>query len=457
MSGTAGVMDCLPRPRQKAVLLIVLLLKSANIIWLHGTPVTGADYNVHCVNDYLFTVNCSLRIAPSENTSNSNSSYWLSFTETVEETQYKCMLTRTKEDYFCTFKTSDGISEHNHVDIFGDLDGYKISLCHDGNEECETCEVLHEEYQPVNHIKPVAPCCLSVSHNSSQHHFTWKSIYENYSTVTDLPNNLQYQVRYYKREEHEVKLHDIYTESTSYSVDDQNFVPDTEYGARVRCTPTQASYKGEWSDWSIEAHWRTKPAMNGFSTHMSKKVLIPICGLVAIVLLVCYAPIKKWKQNVFIPTPAPYFHTLYSDCQGDFKSWVVTHENTADMLEKEETLQIDILTKCADVQEDDCPPKFDPHVMEGSSYSNITAPVYDTALLGIPYAVSTMIPLSAQGGSTNSLILGSKLGSPAGDSGCWLCSDTSLERDPPWYCNEYCTLSSFQQSGSIPAEDHVSF
>uniref|UniRef100_A0A3Q0SXW9 Fibronectin type-III domain-containing protein n=1 Tax=Amphilophus citrinellus TaxID=61819 RepID=A0A3Q0SXW9_AMPCI len=399
-------MDCLPRPRQKAVLLIVLLLKSANIIWLHGTPVTGADYNVHCVNDYLFTVNCSLRIAPSENTSNSNSSYWLSFTETMEETQYKCMLTRTKEDYFCTFKTSDGMSEHNHVDIFGDLDGYKISLCHDGNEECETCEVLHEEYQPVNHIKPVAPCCLSVSHNSSQHHFTWKSIYENYSTVTDLPNNLQYQVHYYKREEHEVQ-------STSYSVDDQNFVPDTEYGARVRCTPTQASYKGEWSDWSIEAHWRTKPAMNGFST---------------------------WKQNVFIPTPAPYFHTLYSDCQGDFKSWVVTHENTADMLEKEETLQIDILTKCADVQEDDCPPKFDPHVMEGSSYSNITAPVYDTALLGIPYAVSTMIPLSVQG-----------------DSGCWLCSDTSLERDPPWYCNEYCTLSSFQQSGSIPAEDHVSF
>lgn len=136
---------------------------------------------------------------------------------------------------------------------------------------------------------------------------------------------------------------------------------------------------------------------------------------------------------------------------------MVTQENTADTLEKEETLQIDTLTKCAEVQEDDCrPPHFDQHVMEGSSYSNITPSVYDTTLLGVPYAVSTMIPLSAQGSPMNSLVLDSQLGSPSGDSGCWLCSDTSLEREPPWYCNEYCTLSAFQQSSSILAEHHGS-
>lgn len=27
----------------------------------------------------------------------------------------------------------------------------------------------------------------------------------------------------------------------------------------------------------------------------------------------------RWRKTAFIPTPAPYFHTLYSDCQGDFK------------------------------------------------------------------------------------------------------------------------------------------
>ncbi|XP_014265244.2 interleukin-21 receptor [Maylandia zebra] len=447
-------MDWHPPLRMKATLLIVFLLKSTNIVRLHGSPLAGADYNLHCVNDYLTTVYCSLNITPSENTSNSNSSYWLIFTDF--ET-YKCMLTHTKENYFCTFTTSP-----DNDDTFADLEVYKISLCHDPNEESETCDVLDEQYLPVHNIKPNTPCCLSVSHNSSHHHFGWKSTYENYTSFTALPNNLEYQLHYYKRGEHKVKIREISTQSTGISLEDQNFEPDTEYSARVRSIPNKATYQGEWSHWSDEAHWRTNPAADGLSTRMfisemCKKVLIPICGLVLFVILICYAPVKKWKQNVFIPTPAPYFHTLYSDCQGDFKSWVVTQENTADTLEKEETLQIDTLTKCAEVQEDDCrPPHFDQHVMEGSSYSNITPSVCDTTLLGVPYAVSTMIPLSAQGSPMNSLVLDSQLGSPSGDSGCWLCSDTSLEREPPWYCNEYCTLSAFQQSSSILAEHHGS-
>ncbi len=50
------------------------------------TPVyfLGVYHHLHCVNDYLFTIKCSLRIAPSENTSDTNSTYWLTFTETYE-------------------------------------------------------------------------------------------------------------------------------------------------------------------------------------------------------------------------------------------------------------------------------------------------------------------------------------------------------------------------------------
>lgn len=32
----------------------------------------------------------------------------------------------------------------------------------------------------------------------------------------------------------------------------------------------------------------------------------------------------RWKQSVFIPTPEPYFQTLYSDCHGDFKVGLVS-------------------------------------------------------------------------------------------------------------------------------------
>lgn len=63
------------------------------------------------------------------------------------------MLTRSKEDYFCTFRTSDWISEDDYADIFSDMDVFKISLCHDGNEESENCEVLQEEYYPVYNSK----------------------------------------------------------------------------------------------------------------------------------------------------------------------------------------------------------------------------------------------------------------------------------------------------------------
>lgn len=67
------------------------------------------------------------------------------------------MLTHTKENYFCTFTTSP-----DNDDTFADLEVYKISLCHDPNEESETCDVLDEQYLPV--------------HNSKQHndHLCWQ-------------------------------------------------------------------------------------------------------------------------------------------------------------------------------------------------------------------------------------------------------------------------------------------
>ncbi|XP_070783737.1 interleukin-21 receptor [Enoplosus armatus] len=457
MSGPSAVMDRCSPPRLKLMLLIAFLLVSSDIVCLHGNPVTDMGHNLHCVNDYLFTINCSLSIAPSENASDSNSSYWLTFTETYEKELFVCRLTNTSGDYFCSITTSDPMPDVDYYpDIFVDTDTFEISLCHNQSDESEICELLDEEYEPETNIKPNAPCCLTVSHNSNQHHFTWKSTYEEYSDFTALTDNMKYQLHYYKRrDQHNVISHKINTDSTNYSVDDHEFVPGTEYAARVRSSPNQAFFMGEWSDWSSEVNWETavndlpaKPFLSGLG-----KVFIPFCVMAPLVLLLCYAPVK----NAFIPTPAPYFHTLYSDCQGDFKSWVVTQENTADMLKAEETLHIDTLTKCADDQAEECHSQFHHQLMEGSTYSNITDPDCDPSLLGIPYAVSTMAPLSAPGGSLRSLTLSSQPGSPAeGDSGCWLCSHTSLERDPPWYCNEYCTLSAFQQTSPVLAEHHGS-
>lgn len=61
----------------------------------------------------------------------------------------------------------------------------------------------------------------------------------------------------------QVVSHDITTAPTVYSVDDQMFVPGTEYAARVRSSPNLVFYKGQWSDWSSEVHWKIESAMTG--------------------------------------------------------------------------------------------------------------------------------------------------------------------------------------------------
>ncbi|XP_041818851.1 interleukin-21 receptor [Chelmon rostratus] len=456
MSGPPARMDRCSPPGLKLVFLF--LLASTNTVCLHPHPNSDADHKLRCENDYLFTINCSLRIPPPEDTSDSIGSYWLTFTEAYLG-RFTCMLTNTDGVYFCSVKTTDSApDDDDYSEPFSDLDAFEISLCHNQSIGSESCELLDEEYRPVTNITPNAPCCLTVSHDSSQYHFTWASTYEEYSPFTALIDNLKYQLHYYKRGDN-VTSPKMNTNRLNYSVGDRTFEPDTEYAARVRSSPNQAFYKGQWSDWSSEVHWRTESAVNGIplNTFVSGlgKVFIPLCVMVLLVLLLCYAPVKKWRKSAFIPTPAPYFHTLYSDCQGDFKSWVVTQEKTTDMLKAEETLRIDMLTKCADIQEVKCQTLFHHQSMEGSTYKNIADPVHDSSLLGIPYAVRTMAPPTAPGSSLEGPTLSSEPGSPAeGDSGCWLCSHTSLERDPPFYCNEYCTLSAFQQAGPVTAEHH---
>lgn len=191
---------------------------------------------------------------------------------------------------------------------------------------------------------------------------------------------------------------EINTDRRNYSVDDQKFVPDTEYAARVRSSPNQYSYKGQWSDWSSEVHWKTESAGESPQKSAKKAAIISLihhpqhvyskrnplatlflfvlstqiwhqthlfrdwlrcsslyvwwyhsyfCAMLLLkskVLLSEYqTPVQptafsynlnvvfvflypyRWKQSAFIPTPEPYFHTLYSDCQGDFKVSLACH------------------------------------------------------------------------------------------------------------------------------------
>lgn len=228
----------------------------------------------------------------------------------------------------------------------------------------------------------------------------------------------------------------------TFTVQDDFLKPDSEYVAAVRSSPnrSESSYKGQWSDWSTQVHWRTQPTVDGNNPYVFNliKLLIPVCVLVPIFLSLCVASVKKWRQEVFIPTPEPYFHTLYQDCHGDFKSWVIM-EKTTDLPKTEKTSHIENVFECEDIHE------VTPSLPQGSRYANMSGPECALPEPGLPYAVSTS-GLDSATASCTSACHSPQSRSPEGDSGCWLSSNRSLEQSHLWYCNDYCTLSTFQQS-----------
>ncbi|RVE59668.1 hypothetical protein OJAV_G00190620 [Oryzias javanicus] len=397
--------------------LKILLILSSSTLRLQGDSVPGTEHQIYCTNDFVFTVNCSIKL----HTSAGHNSSWLRFIDPYdEEENHVCRLTNTTGALFCSFKRSTEEPEQSSdPDIFDDIHIYKISLCHSEDDKSEMCELLDDGYTPVTNIRPNAPCCLTVSHNSSQYHFSWKNTYERFTTMNNLAENLKYELHFYELG-HKVVQHNIVPESTSYSLDEEICAPDSEYAARVRSSPNGARFKGEWSDWSPEVYWRTEPAPEDLTSKTPSSlstVIISLSVVTLLLILLCYGPVKRWRQNSFIPTPAPYFQTLYTDCQGDFKSWVMTQD---DVLNVENTLQIDSLEECAEQQQ----------MIEGSPYRNIPNPV---SLQKSPNSEET------------SSLTHPMPGSSGVDSGCWLCSNTSLEELPLWYCNEYCTLNCIQR------------
>ncbi|KAM4624505.1 interleukin-21 receptor [Polymixia lowei] len=365
------------------------------------------------------------------------------------------MLPNADGFYSCSIDKYDEYDEYDgNLDTFTDIDSFNIFLCPNGNVSVESCKLLVEKYMPAKNIKPIEPCCLTVLHNSSRYLFNWKSNYEDYYLV----NGLMYELQYYRRG-HKENVKTANTDEMNVLVDRHEFVPETEYAVKVRSSPSQAFYRGQWSEWSSEVQWKTDPVLNDpptnpFGVLLDTKVIVPVCMLAPFLILLCYAPFTKLKKSAFIPTPAPYFSSLYTDYQGDFKSWVLTPSNEADLLRTEQTLQIDTLTKSANILEEDLAALLH----RGAGEEGPRCSVFDAASyaspLGVPYAMTPGPPQSPPTSPVKSLSLSSESESTVGDSGCWFCSDISLEKDAPWYSNEYCTLSDsvFQKAGPVVTE-----
>ncbi|CAB1312309.1 unnamed protein product [Coregonus sp. 'balchen'] len=436
--------------------LLLTFVLSYSIVCLNGNyTTTGHEYNIDCVSDYLFTINCSLRIQP-EVAHADQSSYWLHFEALSFGTVFDGVKLRKMDgNYSCSLDTSHPDSTvdpdpDEDPDFFFDTSRFKITLYHNRSNGHISATLLDKEYMPVKHIKPNAPINLTINQMSSQYCVTWMSSYEKYLEFGNLlTDNLNYELRFYR------SGHQIYVvkapHSTNISRNVEEFEPDTEYTVKVRSIPNQQLFQGQWSEWSSEVHWRTDPIQKVAELPTNTFTAI-LCVLVPVLLILCYIPIVRLNKSAFIPTPAPYFQSLYTDCEGDFRSWVVTPGYGADLLKTEETLQIDTLTEIVPVLDDDHSSLVPHHMIQEGPSDNLSNPASDALFLGIAYAVSLGSPLPAPRGPLKSVSLSEPESTIEADSGCWLHSTTSLERENAWYSNvysssDYCTLS---DTGNCP-------
>lgn len=415
-----------------------------NIVHLQEySPKPAVNYSLSCWTDYLYSVNCTLRVEPKELHSH-NHSYWLTFCS-FDDVLYDCRFTWNYSYYFCSFDTLNQPKDYESGSpaTFMDTDDFKVTLRHnrEGNISENNSTLFVTKFNPVDHILPRIPCCLTVSWNSSQYHFSWKSSYEEYLPHFYLIDSLKYELQYQKSgyQDNVVKLSSTIM---NIPVDDNHFEPDTAYVVKVRSSPKSKSfYFGQWSDWGSEVHWKTnhKPESPGNTVVplLGGKFIIPLCVLAPMLLFLCYIPVVRLRRKTLIPTPEPYFKSLYNDCKGDFKSWVLTPSNECDYLKTEETLKIDTVT---DTILDEGTTQLLLKI-KGTESNNPMFPPTKAALLGSSPATGPGDTHPVPSGPMKSLSFSPDTEYALEvDSGCWRCSVVSLER-VPLYTNEYCILS----------------
>uniref|UniRef100_A0A8C2BKT0 Uncharacterized protein n=1 Tax=Cyprinus carpio TaxID=7962 RepID=A0A8C2BKT0_CYPCA len=338
----------------------------------------GDQYSLECLSNYLSNITCSLNI--SAEPLGNESSYWLQFS-TYDE-RYDCALKMGEQSLLCELDLSP------HV-VFNDVESYSISL-HSGYHGNNFSVVLDADFMPSKHIRPVPPSDLSLLWEKDGALFQWQSGYD--ADSLSIPD-LQYQLSIYSQH----KLYEVEAVEQKVFVDESRFEPHTNYTMRLRSRPDQVFYKGVWSLWAPALHWRSgdirKETPGGSFPIAWYLLLVPL----PLVLLFCI-PYSRWRKNDYIPSPAPYFR----DWDVDVQICTTRSGEMRDVMQGEESLQIDILTESTDT-----PPQ--PTTLDYEKMGEI---------------------------NERESPVGSEV-----DSGCWIRDFVTTERGSITCSEDYCTLS----------------
>lgn len=351
--------------------------------------ISGDGYNLECFNDYISTISCSLNV--SADSVDNTTAYWLRFSSFNEH--HDCTLTRREESLVCILVLSPD-------EIFTDTDSYSISL-HSSYHGNSSSVALNDDYMPKKHVRPVEPHNLSLLWNKTEAVFQWQM--ENY-TENFLIDYLQYQLNIYSKD---LELYNVEVSDQVVSVETSRFQPRRNYTARVRSRPNQAYYYGVWSHWSSPVHWSSGNIHESSPQGSFHAIMYLLIVPISLALLFCFS-YSRCKKQEYIPSPAPYLRAWNVDAQIQ----TLLSQKVSDIMQGEETLQIDIL-----IENKDTPPPLttlDYEMMETTDEQNSTTN-------------SPSMPHSPEGSEV--------------DSGCWIRDVMATQRGSITCSEEYCTLS----------------
>ncbi|KAI1896200.1 hypothetical protein AGOR_G00092360 [Albula goreensis] len=398
------------------------------------------EHKLTCLNDYNFTISCVLDV-PELPILAGNNSYWLEFQLTDKET-FECPLVKVMDHFCCTVNLTDRLM---------DFYIFVVTLCSitNGDKNCKEIIISNKDnkYHPQHHIRPVSPKDLKVYWISGQYLFMWDSGYERRIPPTFM-EQLKYNLQYFKHG-HPDSILAIHSTNKSQYIAANNFESDTEYIAKVRSSPGQVRYKGQWSEWSTTIQWRTNVSQDAGSS--GKANTFPFigsfsflaCVIAGLLAFLCFRPNARCriKANSDIPTPAPYFHPLYSNYNGDFQSWLVSQGNLGQPVLIEETLKIETLIESPPIDDKDgfVPPPLHQTQLQHTYANHRTMAERGSSTLKSSFKMFSALSLDQTGTSGDDSGCEDLIHSPTNS---WPPSVTAfLEPESMCFSEDYCTLS----------------
>ncbi|XP_058262242.1 interleukin-4 receptor subunit alpha isoform X2 [Hemibagrus wyckioides] len=339
-------------------------------------------HSCQCLNDYLFTIRCELNMT--SETRPHDALYWLEFYD--EREPFVCVLTSQTDPWVCVMNLSTRVEG-----TFTDTNLFQISFnysLHGNNNSF----VLKNFYKPVDFIQPVPPSNLTLLWKPDEAVFHWLS---GYDESIMLVSKLRYQLSIQRKG----GVFEVESFETNMSVPVSTFAAYTDYTAHVRSVPHQIHYRGVWSHWGPAISWTTGPINETVSS-----ATVWMALFVLPVILLFYFSYTRCKRCVLNPSPAPHI--------GDFKCSIMLPEKVGDLLQREESLQIDNLI------EEPNPAQLEKtnDVNDGSNHASFTG--------------SPRSPSMLQSSVDSKVSMGS-----------WTQTWMSAEKGSVTYSDEYCTLS----------------